>query len=146
MTRIFVLASVLSLALLLAGIPLTHAANIIIVNLDGAGEGFNDPTAAAPVGGNPGTTIGQQRLNVFQEAADIWGAILPSNVAIRVQAQFNAQFCDAGSAVLGSAAPIDVAGDFPGAQQDYTARLLSCFSQLSHILGTPPSELFPPSA
>ncbi len=25
-------------------------------------KGFNDPTPAAPVGGNPGTTLGQQRL------------------------------------------------------------------------------------
>jgi len=57
-------------ATLLAG-PL-HAATITIVNADGAGEGFNDPTPAAPVGGNPGTTVGAQRLYVFQYAASIW--------------------------------------------------------------------------
>ena len=28
--------------------------------------GFNDPTPVAPVGGNPGTTLGQQRFNVYQ--------------------------------------------------------------------------------
>ena len=49
------------------------AATITIINLDGAGEGFNDPTPAAPVGGNPGTTIGAQRLFVFNHAAGIWG-------------------------------------------------------------------------
>src|SRR5262249_60190992 len=32
----------------------TRAATITIINNDGAGEGFNDPTPAAPVGGNPG--------------------------------------------------------------------------------------------
>jgi hypothetical protein len=47
------------------------AANILVVNADGSGEGLNDPTPAAPVGGNPGTTIGQQRLVVLQQAAEI---------------------------------------------------------------------------
>jgi hypothetical protein len=91
------------------------AANIVIVNLDSPGEGFNDPTPVSPVGGNPGTTIGQQRLNVFQAAADIWGGILPSDVTIQVESRFNALFCDAGSAVLGSAGPITVHRDFTGA-------------------------------
>ena len=29
---------------------------------DPAGVGFNDPTTVAPVGGNTGTTLGQQRM------------------------------------------------------------------------------------
>ncbi len=91
------------------------AATITIVNNDGAGEGFNDPTPVAPVGGNPGVTLGQQRLNVFQHAANIWGALLPSPVVIRVTAQFNPQTCTATSAVLGSAGPIQVFGNFAGA-------------------------------
>ena len=45
------------------------AATITIVNIDLPGEGFNDPTVVAPVGGNPGTTLGQQRLLAFQYAA-----------------------------------------------------------------------------
>jgi hypothetical protein len=92
------------------------AANIVIVNVDGPGEGFNDPTPAAPVGGNPGTTIGQQRLNLFDHAADIWGALLPSDVTIRVEARFNPQTCSSSSAVLGSAGPIEVFRDFVGAE------------------------------
>jgi hypothetical protein len=112
MARLFVLAGLLLFVGALAG----NAATILIVNTDGAGEGFNDPTPVAPVGGNPGTTIGQQRLNVFQEAANIWGALLPSAVTIRVQAQFNPQSCDAVSAVLGSAGPIEVFRDFAGAE------------------------------
>ena len=51
--------------------PLARAATIQIVNLDGAGEGFNDGTAVAPIGGNPGTTRGAQRLNVFNQAAAV---------------------------------------------------------------------------
>lgn len=102
--------------LVLAAALSADAATIVIVNIDGAGEGFNDPTAAAPVGGNPGVTVGQQRLNVFQEAADIWGALLPSAVTIRVRAQFNTQTCTPTSAVLGSAGPVQVFRDFAGAE------------------------------
>ena len=48
-----------------------HAATITIVNNDNPGEGFNDPTPVAPVGGNTGTTLGEQRLIVFETAARI---------------------------------------------------------------------------
>jgi hypothetical protein len=107
----------LGLIALLIGVPdaLQAAANIIIVNNDGAGEGFNDPTPAAPVGGNTGTTIGAQRLIAFQHAADIWGAQLNSAVDIYVRANFNPLACTATGAVLGSAGPISVWRDFPGA-------------------------------
>ena len=40
------------------------------------------------MGGNPGTTVGQQRLIAFQYAANIWGSILDSAVPIYVQANF----------------------------------------------------------
>jgi hypothetical protein len=93
-----------------------QAATITIVNNDAVGEGFNDPTAAAPVGGNSGTTIGQQRLNVFQQAAAIWGGILPSTVAIRVNATFDPLTCTSTSAVLGSCGAASVWRDFPGAE------------------------------
>jgi hypothetical protein len=92
------------------------AATITIINMDGAGEGFNDPTPVAPVGGNPGLTIGQQRLNCFQEAANIWGALLTSSVTIQVQAAFNPLTCTATSAVLGSAGPRFIEFNHPGAE------------------------------
>ncbi len=65
--------------------------------------GFNDPTPATPVGGNDGTTIGQQRLNAFQFAASIWGATLNSSQPIVIRAGWAAQSCTANSGVLGSA-------------------------------------------
>ena len=89
-------------ALLVALAGGSHAATITIVNLDDPGEGFNDPTPAAPVGGNPGTTIGAQRLYVFNHAAEIWGQILPSTVEIKVNANFDPQDCTTSGAVLGS--------------------------------------------
>lgn len=83
---------------------------ITIQNVDGPNEGFNDPTPASPVGGNPGTTKGQQRLIAFQFAADLWGATLDSNVPILVQASFD----PLGANVLGSAGTTFVFDDFTG--------------------------------
>src|SRR5712691_6915599 len=77
------------------------AATIVIQNNDPAGTGFNDPTPVAPVGGNPGTTLGQQRLNAFQLAANIWGATLVSNTTITVGADWQPLSCSSSSAVLG---------------------------------------------
>ncbi len=59
-----------------------NSASILIVNGDGPSEGFNDPTVVAPEGGNPGTTLGQQRMNLFNFAASIWGSFLDSTVPI----------------------------------------------------------------
>lgn len=87
---------------------------ITIVNGDGPDEGFNDPTPAAPIGGNAGTTLGQQRLIAFQHAAGIWGSKLASNIEIRILARFNPQTCTATSAVLGSAGTTVIFRDFPG--------------------------------
>ena len=93
----------------------TANATFIIVNTDGAGEGFNDPTPAAPVGGNPGTTVGQQRLNVFNKAGEVWDAILQSPVPIYVRASFDPLPCAPTSGVLGSAGPYVVESDFANA-------------------------------
>ncbi|MCZ7650128.1 MAG: peptidase [Thermoanaerobaculia bacterium] len=101
-----------ALLLLPAAAP---GAVITIVNNDGPNEGFNDPTPAAPVGGNPGVTLGQQRLNVFQRAAEIWGASLVSPVEILVRAQMDPQTCSGTSAVLGSAGTTTIHRDFTNA-------------------------------
>ncbi len=79
------------------------AANVIPVNADPAGQGLNDPTPLAPAGGNPGTSIGEQRRIAYQFAADLWGAVLVSNAEIRVQASFQPLQCNAAGTVLGSA-------------------------------------------
>jgi hypothetical protein len=104
----------LALATLFAAAP-AQAATITILNNDGVGEGFNDATPVAPVGGNAGVTLGQQRLIVFQHAANIWGSLLSSSQVIVVRAQFNPQTCTLTSAVLGSAGPVTIHRDFPGA-------------------------------
>jgi PA domain-containing protein len=108
--------SLLPLLLLasLAARPLL-AANIVIVNTDPAGTGLNDPTPVSPVGGNAGTTLGQQRLLVFQQAAAIWGGLISSTVNIRVNASFAPLSCTATTAVLGSTRAFSVWADFSGA-------------------------------
>lgn len=86
-------------------------AQFVIVNVNAAGVGFNDPTPAEPVGGNTGTTLGEQRLIAFTYAASLWSARLDSNVPIRIRAQFTSL----AAGVLGSAGPIQVFRDFPNA-------------------------------
>ena len=100
---------------LLAASAANAAATLIIINGNAAGVGFNDATPAAPVGGNAGTTLGQQRLIAFQAAANKWGATLNSAVPITVLATFEPLTCTATSAVLGSAGALQVFSDFPGA-------------------------------
>ncbi|HQR45872.1 MAG TPA: peptidase [Thermoanaerobaculia bacterium] len=105
--------SVLLAVLALAAGPAFGAATITIVNGNAPGVGFNDPTPAAPVGGNSGTTLGQQRLNAFQYAAGIWGSTLDSNVEIQILATFEPLSCTATSAVLGSAGTLYIFANFP---------------------------------
>jgi hypothetical protein len=98
--------TLISLALLagISTVGIASAADIIVVNSDaGTGRGLDDPTPATPVGGNPGTTRGEQIRNVFQYVANAWGSVLQSNVPIYNPTTFsNSMTCAATSAVLGS--------------------------------------------
>ncbi len=105
--------SAVMLAALGAGQAQAAATIIIINNINAAGVGFNDATPAVPVGGNAGTTVGEQRLIAFTYAANLWGATLTSSVPIIIRAQFSALTCTAGSAVLGSAGATEVFSDEP---------------------------------
>ncbi len=110
-TKLTLIAFAIAIVALSAQTSFAGPAQIVIVNINAPGVGFNDPTPAAPVGGNPGTTLGQQRLFAFQRAAEIWAARLDSNVPIRIRAQFT----PLGAGVLGSAGPISVVRDFANA-------------------------------
>lgn len=101
----------------LAAPAAAQSARIIVINGDPAGVGFNDPAPAAPVGGNPGTTVGQQALNVFQTAANRWAANLQSKQVISVIAFFTPLSCTATGAALGAAAPYFSIRDVPALQQ-----------------------------
>jgi uncharacterized repeat protein (TIGR01451 family) len=114
--RFWLPAVALGAACLLLATP-AAAATIVVNNLNDPGEGFNDPTPADPVAGNPETTLGAQRLAAFQAAADEWGAMLVSPVTIMVDAEMDPSMsCTQNSATLGSAGPNGfIASDFDGA-------------------------------
>lgn len=91
--RLLVLA--LAASTLFAAVVPASAATFIFVNRDDPGVGFNDPTPVDPVGGNPGTTRGEQRRIAFQRALDVWGALLPSPVAVGIGGKLGASVsCD----------------------------------------------------
>jgi hypothetical protein len=89
----------------------THAAIITIVNMDGPGEGFNDPTPFTSVGGNTALTLGQARRNAFEHAANILAQMLVSPVVIQVDAAND----PLGPNILGSAGPNTVHRNFSNA-------------------------------
>jgi len=126
----------------LATVPVqAHAtATIVIQNANDPGVGFNDPTAAQPVGGNPGTTVGQQRLIAFKYAAFIWGLAIDSNPTILITAKFEPLTCSPDKGVLGSASPAYVEANGPGFQVPnawYPAALGNSLSTVDQQPGQP---------
>jgi len=113
-------ASFFAVALFTLASQSARAATIVIQNNDQPNVGFNDPTPASPVGNNTGTTIGQQRLNAFQFAANIWGATLNSSVTITIQASWSSLGCSASSGTLGAAGTNSLFANFPNAPQANT--------------------------
>jgi hypothetical protein len=107
-------ACVALIALIVVAATPATAANLVLVNLDPPGLGLNDPTPAAPVGGNPGTTLGEQRTNVYNLAMQIWGATVASNATVFIGATFQPLPCSPTGAVLGAAGATFVFANFPG--------------------------------
>lgn len=122
-----------------SAVSCADAATIAIINLDAPGEGFNDTTVIDEADGfAPGTTLGNKRLAVFQEAASIWAAKLQSNIEIRISARFDPLDCSGGSAILGSAGPGAVAFGYPGlpyADTDYAIAAAEAISNQAILPG-----------
>lgn len=123
-------ASLLLLSLLAAN-AFAGTGKVVIINTDAPGVGFNDPTPAAPVGGNNGTTIGQQRLNVFLAAAERWSTMLETAVDVRVQASFAPLRCTADDGVLGSAGATFWVENFEGAPRANTLYPIALANKLA---------------
>lgn len=96
-------ARYLLLGFLCLSSPLVSATEIRVQNADEDGEGFNDPEAREPVGGNPGTTLGEQRLIAMRYAADLVASRVRSSITIVVSAEFNDLECSLTQGVLGRA-------------------------------------------
>ena len=78
-----------ALSLIASTLPSTSfAVPVTLINNDSAGEGLNDPTVVAAVGGNPETTLGAQRLYALQAAADLWAATLSGSVEVKIDVEF----------------------------------------------------------
>ena len=121
----------LAASLLFATSVFAGTGKMLIINADVAGIGFNDPMPAAPVGGNPGTTRGEQRYNVYVKAAERWSAVLDTNVDIRVRGSFAPLDCSASGAVLGQTFIFSWHSDFPNAPRTavyYPAALANKFA------------------
>jgi hypothetical protein len=116
--------------------PISVAGDIIII----PGSGLNDATSTAPVGGNSGTTLGQQRLNVFQKAADTLEAYLQIDFEVTVDAAFVTDLdCNSDNAILGTAGPNNVLINFanaPAADTYYPVALVNNLVGSDTITGT----------
>lgn len=102
---------------------LSSAEKIVIVNQDGAGEGFNStaPQILPAPGNDTNANLGAQRLALFRAAAQIWADFLDTNVPIRVEANFDPITpCDSTGGVLGQAGAANIFGDFPNAEYPNT--------------------------
>jgi hypothetical protein len=125
-----------------------RAADIILNIVDPPNVGFNDPTPVAPVGGNAGTTLGEQRRIVFQTAASIWEAALAPEVDIVIQSSFAPLACEATTGVLGSAGPIQIFANFQNSQWPnswYPSALANHLAGTDLTAGPPdPGLLAPP--
>jgi hypothetical protein len=96
-----------------------QSSTVIIVNNDGAGEGFNSTAAQfLPAPGNDANAnLGEQRLALFNAAAQIWGDFLDSSVVIQIRSQFDPLTpCSSGGGVLGSAGAMGIVSDFSNAE------------------------------
>jgi PA domain len=92
------------------------AATFKVINTDEPGVGFNDKTPAAPVGLNPGKTVGEQRLIALNFLGGIWAKAIGGNDVIEVAASFAPQECNATNGVLASAGPFSAFRDFDNAR------------------------------
>jgi hypothetical protein len=89
--------------------------SFVFQTIDPDGAGFNDTTPASPIGGNTGTTLGEQRRIAFQHAMDIYAKTIFSDVPIVVQASFADLLCDNDTgAVLGSTNPTTAVSNVTG--------------------------------
>ncbi|MEM1223428.1 MAG: PA domain-containing protein [Verrucomicrobiota bacterium] len=95
--------------------PLSKAANFNFNYTDSNGFGFFDNTPVDPVGGNTGTTLGEQRRILLEEAASVWGSYLESDQTIVIEARFLQLGGTQSGAALAFAGPESLFRNFSGA-------------------------------
>ena len=107
-------SSIAWLVLLSALVPSAAAARAKFTT-QFAGPGFGDRSRVAPVGGNPGETLGEQRRHALQHAIELWEARLDSAVPIVFSVRFDDFGCSGNAAVLAGAAATSAHSDLDAA-------------------------------
>lgn len=90
--------------------------NFVVRNLDPDGVGFTDPRTFAGAPGNPATTLGEARINLFNTVLAAWANTLDSDVDVDVEVTWQPLPCqEGGGAVLAGAGALQVvqSPDFP---------------------------------
>lgn len=100
--------------------PAVASFEVVIQVADAANQGLNDPAPRDPVGGNQGTSLGEQRMIALRFAAEQWGEALSSPVPVVVEARFTRLSCTRNGATLGFAGPASSFADFEGAPRAMT--------------------------
>lgn len=116
---------IISLLLFLAS---SSNANIVIVNDDDPNEGLNDTTAVTPVGSNSGTTLGEQRLNVLQKAADIINGSFDIQQTVHIYFTFDPLTCSSSSGVYGQT-------QIPASHLDYNSQSIIPYALQNQLQG-----------
>ena len=118
------------------------SATITIVNNDNPGEGFNSTAARTGEGGNSATTLGGQRLNVFNRAAEIWGQFLDSTVTTQIAASFDdLSPCTSSGGVLGGAGTAALYQNFSNAPFNSTYYPAALTNKIRGADGNPGAEI-----
>ena len=118
------------------------SASITILNGDGPGEGFNSTVFRASEGGNNATTLGGQRLNVFNQAAQIWGQFLDSTVSTQIAAKFDdLSPCSSSGGVLGGAGTAALYQNFNNAPFANTYYPAALANKIRRADGNPGAEI-----
>lgn len=76
------------------------------------GKFFSNTTKVLPVGGNMGSTLGEQRREVFKRVGKIWGSKINSNNEIVVAVEAKHFGCDPGGYALAAAGPTSFSVNF----------------------------------
>jgi hypothetical protein len=101
------------------GWPLTsqggNPVQLHVFDLDPPGTGFTDPTPFPGAPGNPATTLGEARVNLFNAVLGTWGSVLSSDVPVDVLVTWTPLPCSSSGAVLAAAGPLFVFADDKGA-------------------------------
>ena len=118
------------------------SASITILNGDGPAEGFNSTAVRTSEGGNNASTLGGQRLNVFNRAAEIWGQFLDSTISTQIAANFdNLTPCTSNGGVLGGAGTAALYQNFSNAPFTNTYYPAALANKIRRSDGHPGAEI-----